>query len=237
MAVEDKRLQGLPLSRVLLPANETFKRDLEIAVHPSSSGTIIVNFPGANGDIDGYNDKYKTLAYYMQAEGLGAVVRLSNKPPMGESVEEALKKTIEYSLEHSQEISGSKDPNLYVIGTSAGAGAAALIAHEYGVRKLLLMAPAADPGARQVQEGLSRFRGEVYIVIGENDEIVGVASGRWFHAMSTSAIRRELFVIPNCDHQFRGEVNGRVMSQAPFYAFAVGEKPKFPVSGRGIKLY
>ena len=44
-------------------------------------------------------------------------------------------------------------------------------------------------------------------------------------------------MIPNCDHQFKGEVNGRIMSQAPFYAFATGDKPAFPDPNGGIKLY
>lgn len=74
-------------------------------------------------------------------------------------------------------------------------------------------------------------------MIGQNDDNLGPTAGSWFHSMARGAIHKELFVIPNCDHQFRGEVNGRIMSQAPFYAFTGGKKPDFPVAGGGIKLY
>lgn len=236
--VEDGRFKDLPMQRLVLPPNEALPRELEIAIHPNRSGVIILNYPGTNGSIDGYNGKHRTLAYYMQAESLGAVVRCSNKPDEGEPWEVALRRMLEYALEHAEEISGKKDPSVYIIGTSAGAGAAAAIAHEYPlVRKLLLMAPAGDAGLTRVTKGLSRFNGEITIVIGQDDKRVGASAGQWFHSMATAALRRELFTIPNCDHHFSGEANGRIMSQAPFYAFARGEKPKFPQPGGGIKLY
>lgn len=45
----------------------------------------------------------------------------------------------------------------------------------------------------------------------------------------------ELHRIPDCDHQFRGRRNGRIMSQAPLRAFA-GLTP-FPHDSAGLDLY
>lgn len=81
------------------------------------------------------------------------------------------------------------------------------------------------------------FKGEVYIMVGENDDVVTPEAGPLFYELAESASHRELFMIPNCDHQFRGTENGKIMSQAPFYAFTTGQKPRFPDPHGGIVLY
>ena len=45
-----------------------FEARLDLAIHPNLSRRVIINMPGANGDIDGYEEKYKVLAHYMQSE-------------------------------------------------------------------------------------------------------------------------------------------------------------------------
>lgn len=214
---------------------------LDLAVHPNNSGRIIINYPGRRGDINGYNDKHRKLALYMQGEGLGAVVR--GKGPdfpnfNGFTFDTQLRKMIDYTLENAEAISGAPLPEILLIGTSAGGGAAAVVARDYeAVARILLMAPGAIVGERTVRESLGQFAGEVFIVIGREDENVLVESGEFFYGCATRAYRRELFIIPDCDHQFRGEVNGRIMSQAPFYAFARSERPNFPDPQAGIVLY
>ena len=42
-------------------------------------------------------------------------------------------------------------------------------------------------------------------------------------------------MIPNCNHQFFGEANGKIMSKAPLWAFA-GDTT-FPSPEGGKKLY
>lgn len=151
---EGGRFKDLPIQRVIIPPSETLPRELEIAIHPAKSNTIIINYPGANGDIDGFNDKHKTLASCMQAEGLGAVLRLSNKPAKGEPWEAALRVAIEYALAHGEEICGADKPNLFITGTSAGGGAAALIAHEYeAVKNYFLWHQAQIAGLNKPQMG------------------------------------------------------------------------------------
>ena len=164
--------------------------DLYLAIHPNTTGRIIINYPGYKGVIDGYENKHRKLALFMQGENLGAVVR--GKGPgfsdfEGFTVETQLRKMIEYSLENALFISGVENPELLLIGTSAGGGAAATIAVEYpAVSRILLMAP----GANGKVEALRNFTGEVFIVIGENDNVVGTLSGNYFYSLAINASKR-----------------------------------------------
>ena len=217
-----------------------FPLKFEVKIHPTSSGIIVVNYPGYNGDIDGYNNKYGAQADFIQEQNLGSVVRSGNHHWAGfefdQSTQDDLKHIVDYSIKNAREICGSEDPSIYLMGFSAGASAIAAIAHEYTqIPKILLMAPSGDAGQEAVTEGLKKFGGEVYIAIGENDDVVGPEAGKKFYDMATGASLRELVMIPNCDHQFRGEVNGRIMSKSPFWAFG-GDKT-FPSPEGGMKLY
>lgn len=219
--------------------HEEFSPAMELAIHPNNSGRIIVNIPGYNGAIDGYEDKHKKLAILMQQENLGAVLRIANRANDYPRMLGSLKRAIEYGLEHAEEICGSDNPEVCLIGTSAGGGAISAVSSEYpNVKGLLLMAPGDNPDRRIVRRGLSRFTGELYIVIGADDNIVGPGAGQIFYDMAINASHKEEpFIIPACDHNFKGEKNGRIMSEAPFYAFAKGDKPAFPDPTGGVKLY
>lgn len=211
---------------------------LQVAVHPNNSGRMIINYPGWRGTIDGYNFKYKKLAQYMQGENLGAVVRSKGPSSWKYTVDTNLHKMLDYAYQNSEEIAGVAKPEILLMGFSAGASAIAAVAHNYErVSRILLMAPSEDMRIDAITDGLKKFAGEVYIVIGGKDEIVGVEAGQLFYDLAKGARHKELFVVPNCDHQFTGELNGRIMSQAPFYAFTKGQKPKFPDPQGGIVLY
>lgn len=242
--------KNVNLERIAVPDDTSFKGrsgwgqkiplKLEIKVHPNKSGVIIVNYPGYNGDIDGYNNKYQTLADFLQQQNVGAVVRSGNYLWKGFeypiSVQEDLRCIIDYAIKHSREICGSDRPRVGLMGFSAGSSAIAAIASSYDlVDRILLIAPSRDAGEKAVKTGLGKFKGEVYIAVGENDEIVGKGAGKKFYDMATNAKVRKLVVVPNCDHQFRGETNGRIMSKAPLWAFA-GDT-MFPSPQGGIKLY
>lgn len=214
---------------------DRIRYEQELAIHPLNNGKILINYPGAEGDINGYNRKYETLANHIVDSKLAAVVRSGN-PYVGKW-DTSIRKMLDYVLEHSQEICGSKQPELYLMGFSAGAGSISTLAWEYPeVTKILLMAPAISVGADAVAKGLRQFTGEVYIVIGDSDEVVKPEAGETFFNFCDVASRKELFIIENCDHQFRGEKNGKILSHAPFYAF-LEDKPAFPDYEAGIFLY
>ena len=147
-----------------------------------------------------------------------------------------LKATIDYALANADRICSSKEPDLYLMGFSAGAGAIAIVAADYPqITKVLLLAPSVDAGKTAIEEGFGKFRGEVYIAVGEYDECVGKEAGEYFMGLATGASRKKLVVIPNCDHQFQGRINGKIMSKAPFWAFAADQS--FPSPEGGIELY
>jgi dienelactone hydrolase len=214
--------------------------ELEVAIHPLSNGVIIVNYPGITGDIDGYNNKYSKQADFIQEKGIGAVVRMGNpvydKLPYPQGMIDNFRYVIDHCLSHGKELSGKAKPVFYLMGFSAGASTIAAVAGDYSaVEKILLMAPSGDAGQKATEKGLAKFEGEVYIAVGARDEIVGPEAGQIFYDLATAARVRKLVIVPNCDHQFRGERNGRIMSKAPLWAFA-GDN-SFPSPEGGKKLY
>lgn len=220
--------------------NNENKLELEVAIHPYSNGIIVVNYPGITGDINGFNNKYGQQADFVQEKGVGTVVRMGNEYfpnlPYPEGMIDNFKCVLDYCIFNGEELSGKQNPKLYLMGFSAGASTIAAVAGDYSaVEKILLMAPSGDAEQDVIEKGLGKFTGEVYIVIGENDKLVGMEAGQMFYDLATTAKIRKLKIIPNCDHQFRGEINSKIMSKAPLWAFA-GDNT-FPSPEGGTKLY
>lgn len=212
--------------------------DVPIEIHPNTdSGIVVINYPGRGGDINGYNDKYVTLAEFIRTR-VGAVVRMGNREcppvPYPQSVQDDLRHVIDGVLARSEEICGVGNPTVYLMGFSAGASAiAAVCSHYPEVTKLLLCAPSSNAGWQAMEAGLGAFTGEVSILGGANDSVVGPKALMTVADMATQASAKRLEVLPDCDHQFRG--NGRILSKAPLWAFA-GEED-FPSTIGGIDLY
>lgn len=215
----------------------TMDFELDVAIHPFNNGKIVINYPGADGSINGYNDKYIKIANYLIENKIGAVVRIPNISSLGFGWDINLRETLSYVLDHSIEICGSDKPEIYLMGTSAGACAIAMIAWEYPeIKKILLTEPAIVFSGESGIEGIKEYIGEVVIVVGDSDTALGKPVGDKFFNYFINASHKEIFEIKNCDHQFKGEINGRIFSQAPIYAF--GEKKiKFPNPNGGVKLY
>lgn len=214
--------------------------EIELAIHPLSNGVIVLNYPGIDGDIDGYNNKYGKLADFVQEKRVGTVVRMGNKffsgLPHPEGMIDNFVHVLFYCLLNAKELSGTAKPKLYLMGFSAGASTVAAVAGDFSqVEKVLLIAPSGDVGLSECKRSLEKFRGDVYVTVGESDEVVGPEAGQIFYDLAKVARTRELVVIPNCDHQFKGERNGEIMSKAPLWAFA-GDQT-FPSPEGGKKLY
>jgi hypothetical protein len=211
----------------------------DIAVHPSESGNIVINYPGKEESIDGYCGKYRNLADFVQEKGVGAVVRSGNHLwkwlSYVQSVQDDLRLIIDYAVSHSHEICGSENPSVFLMGFSGGSFATAAVAHEFPqVEKILLTGPAYGNQRDIVEAGLASYTGEVYILLGDNDHVLCGRAGRDFYDMAAAASRKELVVVRNCDHYFRHEVNDKIFSKAPLWAFA-GETA-FPSPEGGVRL-
>jgi pimeloyl-ACP methyl ester carboxylesterase len=198
--------------------------EIEVAIHPCDKGLVVVNYPGIMEDIYGANNRYGRSADLLQSKGM-AVVRMGNpyyrQFPYPDAMIENLRYVVEHYLSGSKEVCGSFSPTMYLMGFSAGASAVAAVAADYSpIEKILLLAPAGDAGMRTIERGLQRFKGEVYILAGDKDTVVGPEAGQIFYDLAKNARKRELAIIPDCGHQFNGEANGRIMGVAPLWAFA-----------------
>lgn len=221
------------------PVEEARGATIDVAIHPLPSPCVVLMLPGYDGAIDGYAGKYTAIAELLRTRGVGAVVRAGNHVVPGHDFEDGCRfnarALLRGALRRAVAICGRPDPELYLLGMSAGASAfAAVAAEEPRVTKLLLLAPSYDATPEAVDAGLSRFQGELHVVVGANDAVVRDLPAQLVER-ATAARRRELRVIPDCDHQFRGERNGRVLSHAPLWAF-LGDGPG-PDPERGVHLY
>ena len=231
--------EGFDAKGSLKGFNPELEIEIEVAVHKANSGKIIINYPGAGGHIDGYNNKYLTLADCMQ-NSIGAVVRMGNQKVLGlnysQLLRDNLKAVIEYSISNAFEICGSHKPILYLMGSSDGAGAISAVAYLYAeIEKILLYAPSFGAGREDINKGLKQYRGDLYIVIGNKDFVVGQGNGQIFKDLAEVSRISQLEIIPDCDHQFRGKTNGKILSKAPFWAF--DNDGTFPSPEGGIELY
>jgi pimeloyl-ACP methyl ester carboxylesterase len=215
------------------------ERSLFVAVHPAESSRLVVMLPGWNGSLDGYAQKYAKIASLLVERGVGAVVRSGNPSlppyPFETTCKTVLRGVVEGALARAESICGTASPSLFLVGWSAGASAMAAMAADLPrVERMLLFAVSGDAGDEAVIDGLRRFSGDLFVVAGEADEVVRDAPARLFeHA--TAARSKQLVLLPDCDHQFKGERNGRIMGHAPLWAFADAEG--FPDPALGIHLY
>lgn len=212
----------------------------ELAVHTApGTGAIAIVYPGYGGERNGFNEKYVRISEMLAEQGVAASLRLDNRPLDGFGYPELLCHRLDRVLEHArmegQRLSGSATPRIYLMGISAGGSAAATVAYRHpDVASLLLMAPSGDAGLSSVAKALPQFTGDVFVMVGKQDQVVGPEVGPYFFELASAARRRELLMVDGCDHQFRGSVNGRLLSQAPFWAFAGAPLPSPEL---GVELY
>ncbi len=211
---------------------------IPVIAHPSSTAAIIINYPGYGGTIDGYNNKYRTLCSHLAAQKIGACVQMQNTVWQDEAYEISAVADLwtvrDYAMKNALVLTGVPHPALYLMGFSAGAGAIAACAHVLGASKILLINPADNVG-EAIRCGLPRYIGEVWIAVGDKDEVIGDETGVRYFDLAQNATRKVLQVIPDCDHQLTGKRCGKILSKAPLWAFA-GDT-SFPSPEGGIELY
>lgn len=212
-----------------------------VIVHPSPKArAIIVNVPGYRADIDGYNKKYRTLGTHLAARGVGAFIQMPNiERDMATYCHRLINDVLAvcaYARAMAPQMCTTREPDLFLMGFSAGGAAVAAAATRTGAKKVLLMEPSDGLSAwDEVVESLSRYTGDICIIVGSGPEAIGKRGGQRFFEAAKRAARREMVEIPNCDHQFRGTPNGQIMAKAPLWAFA-GDRT-FPSPEGGLVLY
>jgi hypothetical protein len=211
-----------------------------VALHPApSAGAVTVMIPGWDGAIDGWARKYEKVADLLVARGVSAVVRTANHPIPGLAFEtssvDRLRGVVRRARVEAAALCGQSSPQLFVLGVSAGASAAAVCASELAPARLLLLAPSADCEIAPMRAGLAGYTGQLFVAVGGDDVVVGRQWPEEVSRMAPRASRVAFVVVPGCDHQFRGATSGRIFSQAPLWAFA--DDAPFPDGSRGIHLY
>lgn len=212
-----------------------------VSLHPApGAGAVVINCPGYRGSVDGYANKYVTLGAHMAASGLAAVVRMPNiERPLNEyrhGLLNDMRTVIAWTVQVAPALTGKTHPELYLMGFSAGAFAAASVAGEFPqVRKILLMEPAINEAiVGTLDLSLARFKGDAYIVVGDVNA-VGPAAAEAYRRALSGAAKVDVVALTDCDHQFTGRRNGHILAKAPFWAF--GNDATFPSPEGGLYLY
>lgn len=203
-----------------LISQDRINNELNLSIHIHKAKTITIIYPGANGSKDGYENKYIKMAELLVQNNIGAVIRSPNKYMIGNGWTTSLEIVIQYALEHAVEICGRQNPEIYLVGHSAGAGAIDLVCSAYEqVKKVLLTSPAPIKRNNKAIHEIGEFTGEVYIRIPEND-IIPREEGIQFYDLAKKASKRDLKIVPNCDHEWSGEVNLKNFIELPTKLFA-----------------
>lgn len=176
---------------------------LDIAIHPTSSNTILLTIPGVDGSVDGYKDKYRRIAESVQEEQGVSVVRMSNPFITSFHWESNIRKALEFISVNLPTITEGNKAEIRIMAHSAGAAIVAQIAWEYPeIKRLLLVNPATKLGLDKMKLGLSMFKGDdITVLYGSLDpaiddvnEINGIES----------RVPINTFVLEGIDHHFSG---------------------------------
>jgi len=233
---------GIPLGDSLLNARDAFLKrktkneenelaeiTIPLTVHRNHSNAILINSPGLGNSKDGENNKFKKIATRLQKSGIASVIHYQSslgdfafkKVNMEALLIDNLRAVINYALSEAQSICGFNTPELFLAGHSAGASTSAAIAFAFPqVSKMLLIAPSADIDPTLIKENLSKFAGELYVISGDKDYVISPEAAQTFVEWATKAKTKKVATIKDCDHDFSGAKNGKILSDTYFWAFS-----------------
>ncbi|HKA06863.1 MAG TPA: hypothetical protein VKD71_06365 [Gemmataceae bacterium] len=208
---------------------------VHLAAHPATRAKLVIIYPGLNATLEGESRhftqahpfRYRRLAERLQSEGVAAVIRVANPPcgyyGDGQVALDRLRRAIDYGLGHARSLCGNRRPELYLLGFSAGAGAAAALASDYQPKRMLLIAPSGDVGPGRIIAGLKEYAGQLALLVGEKDEVVGRDAACLFDELSPAARHKQVLFVPDCDHFFTKDAHDRFLEETSLRVFAEPE--------------
>src|SRR3990170_8843545 len=228
---------------------ENVSYSIPLSVYPTTTGTIIVNAPGAGESKDGRRNRYAAIAEHLQTTGVASVVTYSPPRPDGQSgypwdpyaykgagwnkiAVESMQHVIEYVLGSAEDVCGRSTPTLYLTGFSAGGSVCGAVASRYGAPRILLLS-AYDSVGEDFYAGIRSYTGEIYMAYGSQDPMAGFLALMMPH-IAPNAAAVHVQQIGDCDHGFTGPTNARILSKAYTWAFA-GDT-SFPSPEGGLEL-
>ena len=147
---------------------------------------------------------------------------------------ESLAYAIDWSLEHAEQLCGTKTPFLYLSGFSSGGSAVGAVAFRYPMVKGILLLSTYDSVGDWFYDGVSQFTGDIHLAYGSQDSIAGFLA-YVLQAGPMAAASFQVREVPDCDHRFSGEANSKVLVKA-FY-WALNGDDSFPDPTGAPKLY
>jgi pimeloyl-ACP methyl ester carboxylesterase len=171
---------------------------LDIAIHPANSDIIFLTIPGVDGSIDGYENKYVTIADNIQDKYGAAIVRMSNPYISSFFWESNIRQVLQFIEDNAKEITGKVDFELRIMAHSAGAAILAQIAWEYPlISRILLVNPAMKLNPDKIKRGLAELNNnKLAILVGSKDPSIS----------ETKELRIErTIIVEGADHNFSGD--------------------------------
>jgi pimeloyl-ACP methyl ester carboxylesterase len=191
--------------------------DLEIRVHAAKSKVILLLVPGADGSVDGYEDKYVTIAESIRKKYGVAVVRMANPFITSFHWDSNLRQVLEFIEANKQDICDNDSYELRIQGHSAGASVLAMIAHEFpAIHRLLLINIAMQLQTEDIVEGLGKFKGKTTVLIGDCDPSIEEVRNIQF---LNDRVIIDIEVARNTDHYFSGDSFKLFLEAADTYLF------------------
>lgn len=185
---------------------------LDVAIHHADSKIILLIIPGVDGSVDGYENKYITIADNIQKKYNAAVVRISNPFVSSYLWESNIRKALQFVEDNAKTITNNDNIELRIMAHSAGAGVIAQIAWEYPfISKILLINPAMKLGSDKIKDGLSKFGDDkVTILVGGNDPSL---------SETTELKIKNTIIVDGADHNFSGDAFPIFLTSADKYLF------------------
>ena len=230
---------------------QTVPYEVPFIAFPTASGKLLIQAPGAGEVKEGAWNRYVRLGEYLQDRNIASLV--SFNPPWPDAqgkypdepysyqdaswnriFVEGMAHLVENCLTEAEPLCGTKEPEVYLAGFSAGGSVAVAVAPLFGRIKKVLLVSAYDSVGWFFLHGLRRYTGEVYVAYAEGD-VPAVALAMTIQSLARRAGAVHARGVPNCDHGFSGETNGKVLGKAYLWALAGDES--FPSPEGGVRLY
>ena len=196
----------------------TIDCSLDIAIHPADSKVVLLTVPGVDGSVDGFGDKYVKIAENIQEKYGAATVRMANPFITSYHWESNIRRSLNYILENTEEITGYKDIEIRIMAHSAGAAVVAQIAWEYPeITRILLINPSTKLGIGKIKYGLSEFSGnKITVLFGSEDPSVSDVDEI---AKLSEAKNVHTHILEGVDHNFSGESLEAFITAPALYLF------------------
>ena len=183
--------------------------NIEVSTIEGQSDIILLIVPGIDGTVDGYKNKYKTIAENINSRFGATVIRMSNPSNMAGLHLRNLFEVLEF-IENTYDLSTK---TLYIMGHSLGAYMTSIVSLIFDyIDKILLINPATLIDNDVFDDLSQRPRRSNIFLISEQDPSFKLVDK--FKEVGT------VYIQPNADHHFSGQSFEAFLSAPEKYLFA-----------------